>query len=89
MDFLWQNLSEKDKEDVKKQVQGILESFSKKLSQIDQDTKEPIIEREECTREELKNNQGKGDESNFSREKMFKNAPNKSESFIIAERKKW
>jgi len=86
MDFLYHQLSEKDKEDIKKQVQGILDSFSKKLSEIKEDIKDEGIEREECTRKEKSSKIPQGE---FSRKKMFENAPNKNEDSIIAEKKKW
>jgi hypothetical protein len=91
MDFLYHHLSEKDKEDIKKQVDGILVSFSKKLSEIKQDIEDKGIEREECTRKEQIIEKDKKNEEvdEFSRKKMFENAQNKNEDFIIAEKKKW
>jgi Asp-tRNA(Asn)/Glu-tRNA(Gln) amidotransferase C subunit len=84
-DFLFHNLSEKEKEEIRKQVDGILNSFSKKLSEIGKgEQKESFIERKECERLEG----GKLDES-FSREIMFRNAPDKNKDFIIGEKKKW
>jgi len=84
MDFLFHKLSEKEKEEIRKQVDSILHSFSSKLSQIDKKVKESFIERKEFERKEG----GELDES-FSKEIMFKNAPEKNKDFIIAERKKW
>jgi Asp-tRNA(Asn)/Glu-tRNA(Gln) amidotransferase C subunit len=100
MDFLFHKLSEKDKEDIKKQVDDILKSFSVKLSKIDGKIGESFIERDKFERTEG----GKQEDGNhqrvlhnscnptgscFSRELMFKNAPDKNRDFIIAERKKW
>lgn len=83
MDFLWHNISEKEKEDIKKQVNEILTSFSKKLSTLKEEIGEQFIERENCEREE-------GDDpAELSRKIMFENAPNKNDDFIIAEKKKW
>ncbi len=84
MDFLWHKVSEKEKEEIKKQAKQIMDSFSSKLSKIDKKMKEPFIEREEGEREE-----GERKDSDFSREIMFENAPNTSKDFIIAEKKKW
>ncbi len=92
MDFLYHQLSEKDKEDIKKQVDGILVSFSKKLNELDEGIKEQDIEREECTRKEQtseKEQENAKEKVKFSRKKMFENAPEKNEDFIIAEKKKW
>ncbi len=85
MDFLFHKLSEKEKEEIRKQVNSILQSFSEKLSQIDGKIGENFIEREEFERKE---GEDKEDET-FSREIMFKNAPEKNKDFIIAEKKKW
>jgi len=85
MDFLFHKLSEKEREEIRKQVRTILDSFSEKLSQIDGgEKKESFIQREDSERKEG----GEGDKS-FSREIMFHNAPEKNKDFIIAEKKKW
>ncbi|OGJ16310.1 hypothetical protein A3K74_02130 [Candidatus Pacearchaeota archaeon RBG_13_33_26] len=83
MDFLFHKLSEKDREEIKKQVDSILQSFSKKLSEIKKDIGESNIEREKFERDE------DGNPSELSREIMFGNAPEKNKDFIIGERKKW
>ena len=84
MDFLFHKISEKEKEEIRKQVKSIIDSFSNKLSKIDKAVKEQFIERENCERIEKEENK-----ENFSREIMFENAPNKNKDFIIAEKKKW
>ena len=83
MDFLFHKISEKEKEEIKRQVDSILQSFSKKLSEIKKDIGESSIERENFEREE------DGKPAELSREIMFENAPNKNDNFIIAEKKKW
>ena len=85
MDFLFHKVSEKEKEDIKKQAKSIMEKFSEKLSKIDKKIPEPLIERKEFEREEK---QGNESDSDF-RERMFENAPEKNKDFIIAEKKKW
>ncbi|GBE19540.1 MAG TPA: hypothetical protein ENG87_01885 [Candidatus Pacearchaeota archaeon] len=83
MDFLWHEVSEKEKKDIQKQAKSIMDSFSKKLKKIDKKLKEPLIERPEGEREE-------GGECNkIDKAIMFENAPEKNSDFIIAERKKW
>ncbi len=84
MDFLFHEVSEEEKEKIKEQAKRIIEDFSKKLSRIEKEAKEPLIERKECERQE-----GKGKEDSFSRKTMFKNAPNKNDDFIIAEKGEW
>jgi Asp-tRNA(Asn)/Glu-tRNA(Gln) amidotransferase C subunit len=83
MDFLFRKLSDKDREDVKKQVDSILDSFSKKLSSLKEKVDESFIEREEFERAEG----GKAEE--LSREIMFENAPDKNKDFIVGEKGKW
>lgn len=85
MDFLFHKVSEKEKEEIKKQAKSIMDKFSEKISKIDKKIPEPLIERKEFEREEK---QGKESNSDF-RKRMFENAPNKNKDFIIAEKKKW
>ena len=85
MDFLWHLVSEKEKKEIQKQAKSIIDSFSKKLSELDKETEEPFVERGSGVREE-----GEGEECDETfKEMLFKNAPNKNKNFIIAEKKKW
>ena len=85
MDFLWHTVSEHEKEEIKKQAKGIMDSFSKKLEKIDvRKLKEPIVEREKWEREE----KSRGCLP-FDREIMFENAPRKNDGFIVAEKGEW
>jgi len=83
-DFLFRKVSETEKTKIKKEAKQILDNFSKKLSKIDKKMPEQGIERPESERAEKTST-----ESNFSRETMLKNAPNKNKDFIILEKKKW
>ncbi|MFA4953499.1 MAG: hypothetical protein WC584_04715 [Candidatus Pacearchaeota archaeon] len=84
-DFLFHKISDKEREEIKKEAKAIMDSFSKKLEKVaDKIQKEPLIEREKCEREE---NSGKICE--IDRKIMFENAPNKDDNFIIAERGSW
>ena len=82
-DFLWHEVSEEEKERIKKQSKNIMDSFSKKLFNVGE-LKESFIERLGDEREE-----GKKIDLEMDREIIFKNAPNKNKDFIIAERKTW
>lgn len=84
MDFLFHKVSEKEKQEIKRQAREILDSFSKKLSAVKEKLEEPIIEREKFEREE-----GKGKKCEMDKKIMFSNAPQKNKDFIIAERGKW
>lgn len=83
MDFLWHEVSEKEKQDIQKEAKAIMDSFSKKLSKIDKKMPEPLIEREKGEREEG------GEVQMIDKAIMFENAPEKNSDFIIAERKGW
>ena len=85
MDFLFHKVSEKEKEEIKKQAKAIMDDFSKQLSRIDKKIEEPLIERKHFERQEGK---VKVDES-FSREIMFKNAEHKNKDFIVVEKGEW
>ena len=84
-DFLFHKVSEKEKQEIKKQAKDIIEDFSKKLSKIDKNPKESTIERNSGERIETKSDK----QDNEFRKIMFENAPNKNENFILAEKKKW
>lgn len=84
-DFLFHKVAEKEKQEIKKQVKGIIEDFSKKLSKINTKTKDASIERETGERPESKT---KSCDTEFKKV-MFENALNKNKDFIIAEKKQW
>ena len=81
-DFLWHEVFEKEREEIRKQAKAIMDSFSKKLSKVGE-LKESFIERKECERLEGR------PKPEIDRKIMFENAPNKNDDFIIAEKKKW
>jgi len=85
-DFLFHEVSEKEREEIRKQAKSIMDGFSKKLSKVEKMLpKDEGIERPEGERPE-----GEGIAGNESfREAMFENAPQKNKDFIVAERKKW
>lgn len=84
-DFLFHTLSDKEKEDVKKEAKKLMDSFSEKLSKVKISDDEPTIKRKEFEREE-----GDGKDINETfKGLILENAPNKNENFIIAEKKKW
>ena len=84
MDFLWRQMSEKEKEDAKKQVDSIIDSFSKKLSTL----KEKIEFDNSIERENFERSEG-GEQLEISKKIMFENAPESDKDFIIGEKKKW
>jgi len=85
MDFLFHGVTESEKQEIKKQAKEILDDFSAKLATVGKEIKETQIERKEGERREGE----AGCSENFSREIMFDNAPDKSENFIIGEKKGW
>lgn len=83
MDLLFHKLSDKEKEEIRNQVNSILKSFSEKLSKIKSDEGESFVERKNSEREE------NGTPEEISRKIMFENAPEKNDDFIIGEKGKW
>lgn len=83
MDFLWHKVSDKEKEQIKKDAKLIMDSFSKKLARV-KNVLESVIEREEFERNE---NSGKSVE--IDQKIMFENAPSKNDDFIIGEKGGW
>jgi len=84
MDFLFHEVSEEEKQKIKEQAKKIIDDFSKKLSKLDKETKEPLIKMKEFERSE-----GNKKDESFSRKKMFDNAENKTDDAIIAEKGSW
>jgi len=82
MDFLWHKVSEKEKEEIKKQAKDILDSFSKKLEKIE--LGEGKVERKSQTRKETK----ASCDPDF-RKRFMENAPNKDDGWIKAEKGSW
>jgi Asp-tRNA(Asn)/Glu-tRNA(Gln) amidotransferase C subunit len=85
MDFLFRKLSDKDKEEIKKQVDSILDIFSDKLSSLKGNVGESFIERDDFERNENE----KEKPCEIDREIMFENAPDKNKDFILGEKGKW
>ncbi len=85
MDFLFKKLSDKDKEDIKKQVDSILDSFSEKLSSLKENVGEIFIERDDFERTENE----KEKPCEMDSEIFLGNAPDKNKDFIIGEKGKW
>ena len=82
--FLFHEISEKEKEEIKEQAKKIMDSFSKKLSSIEEDIKENLIEREIGERKE-----GETKPNSLDRNIMFENAKSKNKDFIVAEKGTW
>jgi Asp-tRNA(Asn)/Glu-tRNA(Gln) amidotransferase C subunit len=83
-DLTWRKVSEKEKEEIRGRAEGIMKSFSKKLSKIDSKLDEPVVDRAECVREEHSEKC-----EDLDREIMFGNALKSNDDFIIAEKKSW
>ena len=80
---LWHKISEKEKQEIKKQAKTLLDNFSKKLEKIK--TKEEHFSQGSGLREE-----GDGwKTSEDFRQIIFENAPNVEDDFIVAEKGGW
>ena len=77
-------------EEGKRKIKELIESFSKKISSVGGLDQEPEIIRETCDREEEKESAKTDIQNNSEFQKlMFKNAKDKNNDFIVAEKKKW
>ena len=83
--LLWKKVSEKEKDEIKKEAKRIMDSFSKALEKIDSEDIETAVLRQHQMRKETK--PSKPDKE--FREKILKNAPNKNQDNIIAEKGSW
>jgi Asp-tRNA(Asn)/Glu-tRNA(Gln) amidotransferase C subunit len=81
-------MEEKEVEQIKKETMKLLEEFSKALDKSVKGDKESNVEREEDRRKEEEGKEALTTEGEF-RKIMLENAPNKSDDFIIAEKKSW
>ncbi len=84
-DFLFHEVSEKEREEIKAEAKNIMDSFSKKLAKVEKKISEPLIERDDFERAEK--NSSELDED--FRKRVFDNAPMKNKDFLIAEKKGW
>jgi len=77
-------VSEEEKESIRKEARELLKSFGKSIETV------KITRKAEKKCLQGFREEGSGDEPNIKfRDAMFSNAPNKSEDFILAEKKKW
>jgi hypothetical protein len=72
MDFLWHQVSEKEKQEIETQAKSIMDNFAKALEKVP-NIKEKLVERAESTRKEK---EGKEAHKEFRRI-MFENFRNK------------
>jgi Asp-tRNA(Asn)/Glu-tRNA(Gln) amidotransferase C subunit len=85
MDFLFHSVSEKEREQVKRQAKAIMDNFSQRLESVKDKIPEPFVERENFERQE---GEGKNPDEDF-RKRVFENAPSKRRDFILMEKKGW
>lgn len=85
MDFLWHQVSEKEKEEIKKQAKEIMDSFEKELKKVESEKGSFAgVERSRQLREEKKTQC----DPDF-RKLFFDNASQKEGDFLKAEKGKW
>jgi len=103
-DFLFHEVSEKEKEDIKKQAKGIMDSFAKKLESIESTTRVYLdnsstknstkgkskLKEAVIERDVSERQEGSvGKCRDIDRAIMFANALEKNDNSIIAEKKAW
>ena len=82
--YLWHQVSEQEKEKIRKETQELLQAFSRALAVVD---KKKDVEGSAAGGERTEQ-EGKSCDPVF-REKMFANAPKKNKDFILGEKKGW
>ncbi len=82
-DFLFHSVSEKEKENIKKEAKQILDRFHSSIKKIK--SKEGSVEREGQLRDEGK----KQEKDSGFRKIIFKNAPKKQGDYFLAEKAEW
>ena len=83
--FLFHEIGEKEREEIRKQAKKIMDDFSEKLEGVKLDYLDFGVVRDFSERDE---NLGENDE-NFDKGIMFENASDKNKDFIIAEKGGW
>jgi len=83
MDFLWHKVSEKERQEIKKEAKQIMDKFAKELETLKLPEAEGV-RRKEMTRKETKASCKKDFRKSF-----FENAPNKEGGWIKAEKGGW
>jgi len=73
-----------DEGKIKKQAKAIMDEFVNALDKVGEISGDAGLEREETTREARQAKQ-----NNDFKERILKNAPKKSDSYIVAEKKSW
>jgi len=84
MDFLWHRVTEKEKDEIKKQAKEMMDSFEKELKKVESEKIELGVKRKGQTRDETK----AGCDADF-KQRFFENAPNKEGDMIKAEKGSW
>ena len=82
--MLFHEVSESEKEEIRKEAKKIMDDFAKSLDKISDKIEEPLIERDECERKE-----SSGGCLDLDRKIMLDNAPISDEDFIFAEKGGW
>ena len=82
--YLWRELSDKEKEEIKEQARELVLNFGDTIEQLP-DIPESFVERESDSREELA---GEEDE-NLDKEMVLDNAPKTKDGCVMAETGSW
>ena len=82
--YLWKKLSEEERKKLENEARELILAFGDEIEKLP-NMPESVVEREKDTREER---EGAVCDSDF-RNLMFKNAPNKKDDCIVAEKGGW
>ena len=87
MDFLWKKVSDKEREEIRKEAEIIMSNFSKKLESVKENVGEFSVSL--MSKGNFERPEGLGVPAEIDRKIMFENAPKKNDDSIIAERGEW
>ena len=87
MDFLWKKVSDKEREEIRKEAERIMSNFSKKLDSVQENVGE--FSESLMLKGNFERSEGLGAPAEIDGKIMFENAPKKNDDSIIAERGEW
>lgn len=87
MDYLWHQVSEEEKQKIKKEAKQIMDSFAKALERVEKkETKSKgLVKRQSQTRKETKTQKS----ASAFKKLFFENAPQKEGNLVKAEKGGW
>jgi len=84
--FIWHKVSNKEKEQIKRQAKSIMDNFARALDKVKLPKEIAVVERQQDIRQER---EGEACTDKDFRKLIFKNAPKKQGNHFVAEKGGW